>query len=531
MRFGKKLLAVTAAALLINAVPLTTYGEVIVYNSKTSGSTTKTVTATESKTTSGPASVSIDTELESETAFTGPTVKKVSLKETYHETYKTYEESISDLFFLYANVANGGLTHERVSVDIPANVAYTMEKDGLPYPYISKQYVSEKGTYVLKLTAVENPDLPLSEQTEYQSVFRFRIQDAPPAEETASSSGSTTGSISASSSLWGTNAGSSIPAGEVLDITSIAAAEAEKAGAPTENAGAEAAEVWNPLTAEDMKPVETEEAQDTQTEEAAELEEISAGPVTRPQVFDPDTGRYKVTLENRIELISSVPEGFVGPNSVELRLAEEDAVLAVLKRGEEEVSFTNGSSIVEKGNYCLEVNGSSYFFRIAGHVNDMDAYEAPTGMKFTSVYLNNEKLTLSSETKVPMETDGTYTFLMNGEDGDALEVSLVKDTVAPEIEVTSGRNKVEIQYLSDDIAAIVLTKDGTVVDGFAGYSITKPGSYVLTVSDVAGNETSVDFVLKYQVNLYGIFAVVLVAFVIAGIVVFVIHTKKNMKFR
>ena len=152
-------------------------------------------------------------------------------------------------------------------------------------------------------------------------------------------------------------------------------------------------------------------------------------------------------------------------------------------------------------------------------------------MKFTSVYLNNEKLTLSSETKVPMETDGTYTFLMNGEDGDALEVSLVKDTVAPEIEVTSGRNKVEIQYLSDDIAAIVLTKDGTVVDGFAGYSITKPGSYVLTVSDVAGNETSVDFVLKYQVNLYGIFAVVLVAFVIAGIVVFVIHTKKNMKFR
>ena len=62
-------------------------------------------------------------------------------------------------------------------------------------------------------------------------------------------------------------------------------------------------------------------------------------------------------------------------------------------------------------------------------------------------------------------------------------------------------------------------------------AISTPGKYRLTVADKAGNETVYEFALKYQVNMYGVAAVLLCILVIVGVVVFVLHTKKNMKIR
>ena len=103
--------------------------------------------------------------------------------------------------------------------------------------------------------------------------------------------------------------------------------------------------------------------------------------------------------------------------------------------------------------------------------------------------------------------------------------------VPPEIRVNVKGGRADIEYLSQDIALITLEKNGQVQEGFGGYVVNEPGSYKLCVTDGAGNVSSRQFTLKYQVNVYGIAAVALVILLIIGGVVFVIHVKRTVKVR
>ena len=545
MSKGRKLAAVAAAAVLMSTVPVTAFGAVITYNSNLFSSSNKSAESTikdlvesgkmtfEEIAEMGPGYADAIKEQigagltealeEEETNFDGPVVKKVSLGERYHEEYKTYELSVADLFFLYANVGNGGITHEPVAIDIPANISYTMEKDGLPYEYVSQTKISAKGTYVMKLTGIENKELPLSEQVEYQAVYRFRITDEPPVEETEAAASGLAGAVG---SLTGDN-------------TFVVSGNS---GAPIfETSETEAVQETDPVKEEETPVEETEAEVDSKNEADAEMTEgpeseaaAEAEPTMsakREQRMELASGNYIVTLENGKELTTSVPEGYVGAGSVYLNVAEDVVPVTALYKNDEPVEFINGESVTEYGRYRLDVDGCSYFFTLAYEVGQMEYYPAPVGMEFTEVRLNDELLTLASDQYATMEQDGTYSFVMKGNEGERFEVILVKDTVAPEMSVTVTKGSAAIEYLSDDIAVIELIRDGKEVPGFAGTMIAEPGQYSLTVFDAAGNSTAADFSLKYQVNFYGILAVVLVVLAIAGIGVFVVHIKKNTKVR
>ncbi len=555
MRKGRKFAAVLAAALFVSAVPVTAFGAVIQYSpSKTSTvdsskyaeselseavDTVKTLIESGKMTVdeiknlgpgyaaafeeysarlSGSLGIGLNEALEEEedTSFNGPTVNKVELGQIYHDEYKTYELSMAGQYFLYANVGNGGITHEPVMIDIPANVSYTVEKDGLPYEYVSKTYISAKGTYVMTLMGIENKDAPLSEQKEYQATFRFRIQDAPPVEESEAAENTSTGTGSSSGSSGLVISGNS-------GAPSIAIPEAS---VPTETEPA-------------VEPTEESKEAVTEPDDKAETEpesEPADGPegvvlVEREQRMELATGNYIVTLENGKELTTSVPEGYVGTGSVYLSVAADDAAITKLYKNDEPIDFINGGSVTDYGRYRVEVDGYSYFFTLAYEVGQMEYYPAPAGMAFTEVRLNDELVTLASDQYVEMDEDGTYTFVMKGADGERMEVALIKDTVAPEMNVTVSKSSAAIEYVSDDIKVIELTKDGNEVPGFRGNSAAEPGKYTLTVYDAAGNSTSADFTLRYQVNMYGILAVVLVILAVAGIGAFVVYTKKNTKVR
>lgn len=529
MRIYRKLAAALTAALLAGTLSFPAYGEVIVDNTRSAAVDElieKGEKALETASAYGPAAAIeglTAAQEEGNSDFDGPEVKKVDLRERYHEDYETYEESMADLFFLYSNIGNGGLTHEPVTIDIPANVVYTMEKDGLPYAYESRQYVYAKGTYVLRLTAVENAELPLSEQTEYQSVFRFRIQDAPPAKETESASTSVKTNSepaeTASTSIWGDTATQpeedELP--DTVSLSELSGREIETSDA--ESSGFEETEAAENITSEDDFPEETAAA-DT-------LPQLEG---TRTQEYDALTGTYDVVLENGKQLTSTVPEGFIGAASVTIVTSPADEVLVSMYRNEEEIEFTNGGAYMENGRYRLDLDGCSYFFTIANYVNDMDYYPAPTGMRFTEARLGEEELTLASDQYLTMKEDGSYSFTLAGADGNRMEAVLIKDTVSPEFTIAVKGGQAQIQYLSNDIKQTVLEKDGAVVN-FNGSTVSEPGNYRLTVTDMAGNAASQSFSLSYHVNMYGIFAAVLCILVIAGIVVFIIHTKKHMKIR
>ena len=513
MRTGRKWAIALASALMVSTVSVSSYGAVITYTSKYSDSISS---GQEKEEKVGPGYEEPEEtmeQIEETTEFAGPGVTKVSLSERYHEDYKIYEESIEDLFFIYTNVANGGITDEAVSIDIPSNILYTMEKDGMEMGYISGQKLWARGTYVLRMTAVENPELPLSEQKEYRTVFRFRIQDKPPETETETE-------------VIVDNAADSLSANstDVLDLEALEA-EAKK----EENSKA-------PSESEKELPVETESGTEgTQGEtEASDKSEESANEKAesfRSQIYDPMIGKYRVTLENGIELISTVPEGYIGPDSVGLTVQDDALPEIKLYRNDELQDFVNGNSLMESGVYRLVADGKAYTFRIVSQASDLEYYPAPAGMRFTGLFLGDEPQNLQSDQLLAMDSDGIYTIFMEGNAGEELEVVLKKDTEAPEVQVTIDGGNASIQYLSDDIAEIALVKNGTNVDGFHGTIISSPGNYRLTVSDAAGNETVREFALKYQINLYGIAAVFMCILIVIGAAVFVYHTKRNMKIR
>lgn len=535
MRITRRWIAAMAVALMISSMPITSYGVVITYDKED----VKDVLEKGKEALSGPGYTFLE-EDEKDSEFTGPSVKKITLTERHHADYELYEESLADLFFLYSNVGNGGVTHESVYIDIPANVMYTMEKDGVPFAYASRQKISARGTYVLRLTAVENPELPLSEQTEYQSTFRFRIQDELPISEKERLEKEKTEAQKAS----GTSSGGSgevivFPTdGSEINLETIK----ENAKDAVKDAAKDAAkEVVN--NAVDSAKDKVQEGVDQLTDKAGDalnqvtdkIDEVKAQAkenlVARTQEYEPTTRRYVVTLENGLEIVSTVPEGYVGPSAVDLRVAEGVASRAKLYRDDQQIEFVPGNSLLETGSYRLVLDGYGYSFTIAHSTSTMDIYPAPTGMHFTDVLLNGEPVKLSSDQSLSMKEDGSYTIFMEGEKGAELEITLLKDTTAPEVVVNVKGGSAAIQYVSDDIVSVSLERNGEVIEDFGGTVISEPGSYRLTVADEAGNASEVSFALKYQVNMYGIFAVLLVIAVVIALVVFVLHTKKNMKVR
>ncbi len=474
----------------------------------------------------------------------GPAVTQVALAEQYHEEYKIYEESINGLFFFYTNVSNGGITDQNVTLDMPQNVFCSVEKDGAEYDYVPGQTFSEYGTYVVRVTAVEDTSVPFSEQKEYRALFRFRIQEKPPEEtqegeevsefpEGFMNDGFGAPSGWQESGLWSN--GESFGTGE--EESGLGESVPESLESETESM--EVSETSDGETAneeitgdEEVGSEENQEGVEGDGEAGREDEAKEKGiPGTyseRTQTYDSQRGRYDVVFGNGRTLSSNVPEGYMGPSVVELLVSEGEGSIC---RNDEPLEYAESMSLKEPGYYCLDIDGQKWSFAIASAVGSTDYYLTPAGMEFTGVYFDGEPEKLPEGRYLPMKEDGQYQIGMTGESGEILEVVLRKDTEPPQVAVNVRGGTAQIQYMSDDIEKVILEKNGEIQEGFAGYTIDNPGVYRLTAVDEAGNASSTEFSLKYQMNMYGIVAVILVILLMAGGAAFVIHVKRTVRVR
>lgn len=495
-------------------------------------------------------------------------MNQVTLKEQYHEDYQVYEESMADVFFFYSNVGNGGITHESVFLDIPQNLSYTIEMNGVPWDYIPGQPISDYGTYVVRLTGIEDENVPLYEQKEYQAVFRFRIQQKPPKEteesrEVAVEAGAPAGMewqsytydgrpleeeseegqdvFRVSGAANGQSEESKEESGESLEDNMAASGSREGLEENEEGlAGNEEGLAGNKESLGNEELAEGaqdgNDSQEGRNEESgeggkAEPGSINNGFISRTQDYDAASKRYHVTFSDGLELVSNVPEGYIGPDAVEVSVSPAGRESLVLYRDDEPIDYVHGDSFTEPGHYRLEVNGQPWSCTIASYLKEASVFAAPAGLRFTSAVLNGEPLELSSDRYVWLEEDGAYQFVLEGENGAVLHTGLAKDSEPPQVEVKLKGGNATIQYLSDDIEEILLERDGEAVEGFSGYSVSQPGSYRLVVRDKAGNEAEAKFSLSYRVNRYGIIAVVLLILLAAGGVAFVVHTKRSVRIR
>lgn len=503
---------------------------------------------------------------EGSTLADGPKVTQSEIREQYHEDYKVYEESIEGQFFFYSNVGNGGITNEAVTLDLPANLTWTVEKDGVPWIYERGQSISEYGTYVFRLCGIEDTSVPLSEQKEYRAVFRFRIQEKPPQEETEAAPeggalSQAAGSYSSalvynnpasgglylgSDGLTGGAAGTeaweeeSQTSGTEIPITgeNVTGASEENPEALAEGQAADPSEAAA-ASADPAENLENLENGQPGIGDGAGIQPENAGDGSQSQSlvqnYDIYGNSYQVTFGDGTVMTASVPDGYVGAGPVELRLPEDGLDRVRLYKDDELLPLDpeTGSflRLEQTGFYRLEAGGGAWSIGLLTATGRMEVYPAPLGMRWTEASVDGETLTLPSENYVLLEKDGQYTLTMEGQEGEQLTVGIRKDTQAPQAEVSLGGGRASIQYLSEDITGILLEKDGESVEDFSGNLVTEPGSYRLTVTDEAGNADTVSFTLRYQINAYGIAAIVMLVCVAAGIAAFVIHTKRTVKIR
>ncbi len=414
--------------------------------SNTSNSSTGAVSGPGSTTTSGTGntssssrngviienknSTSANDQSSSTTAGTLPSKKVVALSEQYYEDYGMYEEGIDGEFYFYSNIGNGQITDQSVYVDFPANLTYTAELDGQTFTYYSKQPLTTKGTYVFRITAICKTGESLSQQTEYQTTFRFRIQDKPAQKKTEETKSAAENSDS--SYVWNsTNSSSTVPlidkaadvaealAGkslpidyirksikegsitleqmanmlgvtssalqEYLDLTatqeeSTSASESQSASEDSDSAlfGEDSGETSEEASNEASNETSADPMaarQPENLEEAAKIAEAAAGRGTGSglvESIDSLTGEYLETLLTGTSFGVSVQNGATVNGSVSFRFPTDNTLAVQVTRNGEPYEYTVGSDFTESGWYCMDLQDT-----VAGYDETYKNKETP----------------------------------------------------------------------------------------------------------------------------------------------------------
>lgn len=450
-------------------------------------------------------------------------VEENSLSETYYEDYDIYCLSIEGKYFFYSSIGNHGLTDRPVAVDIPANMSFTMQKDGVPTPYTSKEVLSETGTYVFTFTMVQNPKDPVSMQKTCRAYYQFRIQ--PKAIKPASEE------KNVEEEPLKETAEENEPQGETaadrLQYEEEAIRNLWYGDTSEEN-------VWySEAAAEDQPSGEAETVSGTagETQESADLKNESTD-------YDFEAGMYRTFFGEDQYLYASVPNGIMTNYEVTLETAGMGESLQILKDGSEYL-LPEDQKFGEPGSYSLIINNGektyTYGFRILGDAeNDLDFYKVPEDMELVAFYIDDINQDVngftdpSGNVRLNFTKDGVYRLVIRDSFGAVFDSELIRDTKPPAVTVDVTGAEARINYEDRaEIERVILRSAGkeevcSIVD-----SVKKKGTYELEAWDYAGNRTTVNFRVKGKLNKATIISLLLLIGILATGLVFYIRTRKD----
>lgn len=439
-----------------------------------------------------------------ETEPIGPKVQDTSLSESYHDDYKVYEERLGEVYTIYTNVKNSGVTNKPVVIDVPRGVGTSLKQDGSDIPFVTKQPIEQEGAYVLELFVGEDEDTfaSFSEQTFLKAKFRFRIQK---------SSG----------------------------INGVVGEGDFEEEPPVEE------EVPEETTQDDLMLEESTEEENPFEEEIPTAPEIPKN-ADILSAWDNALGYYINTLKTGETFYSNLPNGSFTNEPVLIQEATGLEYKAY-KDGEEYEDFKAGEFVNVVGSYAIYIlkpgdgeflnaypfgNPAFRFRIISGKVNDIGFITAPVGVTIRNVRYNgldeNEDLFLDDDT-VHIDKNGDYEITFDDDSG-SREVDFTLDTDQPVFSVDVKPNEAAVTYYSDDVSRCVLYKgDKVISDPEIVNSVTKAGKYTLVVYDAAGNAARSEFTVRYRINAAAVIAILAVLGIIAGVLVYLLRMKKNVK--
>ena len=447
-----------------------------------------------------------------ETTPIGPTVEDTELDELYHADYKVYEERLGDVYTIYANVKNGGVTNRPVVIDVPKGVGATMKKDGSDVPFVTKQVIENEGAYVLQLFVGADEDTlaTFSDQTFLRAKFRFRIQ-------------------------YKTGVGGIVGEGDIEEL------EANTVSGNYEDLP----EDMRPddFVYEDSLPEDDTLSENEIPEEPEDTTPVNAELSSR---YDSATGYYRNTLRNGDSFYTSVPNGAISNEAV-LVQETEGLTFTAYRNGQAYEDFKPGEYIQTTGSYDIYVGKAddaayneayklgqpAFRVRIVSEpVSDLRIITAPEASAIRNVRHNGldlgEEVFVDDDT-IYLNNDGEYELTIEDEAG-SREIYFTLDTEQPLVSVSVQPNEATVTYLSNDTVRAVLYKgDEVVSDPQLVQSVTTPGKYTLYVYDAAGNSSKSEFTVRYRINAAAVIAILGVIAIIAGVVIYLIRMKKKVK--
>ena len=469
---------------------------------------------------------------------------EVYLSERYTEEYKLYEFGFNNKYFFYSNVGNGAITSDPVKIEIPGNIAYSLEKDGKVIQYTQNTNITAIGSYVMTLTVNEVNGL---ETTHYVSYYRFRIMEpVEPVQLVPDETDEEDG-----------NASEETPEDILAEI------EALEDLTPEEREALQAALMNGDYTGEEFFNADGSindaaisllvtaslNAQIGTTEDIYHTEGVSAA-TGMESVYDFTTGYYQHTLISGQSFYSDIQNGGITRQSVTIRTADK-LDFTVYKDGE--LYESNSTVYSEIGSYMLipvaddvlymssyETEKPVFSFRIIGNaLNDLSVYHAPAGFKIDSVYMyvNGEARTCASalimnDTTVLLREDGDYRFRISS-NAATMEVYYRLDRVHPRFNVQVEKNLATIYYDSSDVARSIVYRGDNLYATETNiiYEIKETGEYRYFAQDVAGNVTGVAFKVKFGLNTGSIVTILFIIAAIVGLFMYIKYINKNTKVR
>ncbi len=480
---------------------------------------------------------------------------EVNLGQSYHQDYDTYELSINGKFFFYSNVGNGDIISKPVTLEMPANIFFTCEKDGVPYAVKSGAPIKEKGTYVLTITASETAG---DTMMIYRTSYRFRIASKPDGsgieEVTDTAGGDEPYDVDVDETIQ-----------EIVDENTgnnteenTAQAESVDDGELTSEERAALNEALNEEDDDDSSIPNVMNDDGTIDQDAVDgiTENLSTDGVYTTEginkktgmacAYDNSTGYYQNTLRNSMSFYTDVPNGMITKRPVTLRTTDK-LEFTVYKDGKP-MEYDPEQKFTEIGSYTVipvaedvlyydayQSETPVFAFRIIGNaVNDLSVYHAPDGFEISEIMVDG--LPAESIKKIGKDTallreEGRYTITVT-DGSQVIDTDFLLDRTKPRFFYALEKNRAVIDYKSSDVRETRVYRNGELVtEGRIVTELRDPGDYTLEAYDNAGNRGSAVFTVKYAFNKGAIAAIALVVIALAAFYAYMRYINSKVKVR
>lgn len=247
----------------------------------------------------------------------------------------------------------------------------------------------------------------------------------------------------------------------------------------------------------------------------------TAGKVEDPVLItEPEQGKFKFTLPNGNFFVSSVPNGMITSDAVNLELPE--GTVGLVNVNDEGEKFAGSWYFTKPGNYALRLlmyqqpGGMAvdynlyeirfYFTIIEERDNTLGVFPAPEGFVIGEVRRDGKPLNLSGERCCFLEDDGYYQIRCEWKEQEGIfaDTSFIRDTTAPFLSFSEERKPEGVSgpiefYPSEPDCRISMNYNGN--HGYAvGNVLTAAGNYELSVEDMAGNRRTYHLRLRQTYN-------------------------------